>query len=119
MKKLFDETNGHESKYYRTIWYGYYEGSLDESLKDKMINLVKHDLDNAPTENSIESTSWVFYDKNEQKDAISDTVRASLMIRHWKGAFVANFNMSDFQFVTALDAIEEFKSSVVNELNNK
>lgn len=23
MKKLFDETNEFEAKYYRTIWYGY------------------------------------------------------------------------------------------------
>ncbi|EPP0919211.1 hypothetical protein ACULTS_002937, partial [Listeria monocytogenes] len=25
MKKLFDETNEFEDKYYRTIWYGYIE----------------------------------------------------------------------------------------------
>ncbi|EQC0931401.1 hypothetical protein ACY2FR_002873, partial [Listeria monocytogenes] len=28
MKKLFDETNEFESKYYRTIWYGYIDNEF-------------------------------------------------------------------------------------------
>lgn len=116
MEKLFDETYGAIGDRCRTIWYGYYEGDLNNELKDKFIALIKSDLADPP-EDPIASTNWVFYDKKEQKDAISDSPRASFMVRFKNNEYVANFNMSDFQFVMAFDAIEAFKNLVVNELN--
>ncbi|AQY51517.1 hypothetical protein PWEIH_07741 [Listeria weihenstephanensis FSL R9-0317] len=116
MKKLFDETNEFESKYYRTIWYGYVVGSLDERLQEKVVATVQADLAQK-TENPLAATHWVFYSEETSKDAIGDTVRPSLMIRERDGVFVANYNVSDFGFVTAFDMIADFTEKLEEQLN--
>ncbi|HFK0724781.1 TPA: hypothetical protein ACGXPO_002985, partial [Listeria monocytogenes] len=39
MKKLFDETNEFEAKYYRTIWYGYIDNEFAPKLSDEIKQL--------------------------------------------------------------------------------
>lgn len=39
------------------------------------------------------------------------------MIRELKGKFVGNYNMSDYEFVTAFDKIESFKNNLLEKLN--
>ncbi|MBC2392126.1 hypothetical protein [Listeria booriae] len=116
MKKLFDETHESEARFYRTVWYGYVEGNLDDALQEDIVSIVKADLaqkaDNPPT-----ATHWIFYGGATNKDAIGDTVRASLMIRERGGNFVCHYNMSDFDFVMAFDMVEAFKSRLEKQLN--
>lgn len=42
MKKLFDETNEFEAKYYRTIWYGYIDNEFAPELSDEIKQLNLH-----------------------------------------------------------------------------
>ncbi|HDA9568111.1 TPA: hypothetical protein O5567_002847, partial [Listeria innocua] len=44
MKKLFDETNEFENKYYRTIWYGYIENEFEPELSTAIKQLIQSDL---------------------------------------------------------------------------
>lgn len=44
MKKLFDETNEFEAKYYRTIWYGYIDNEFAPELSDEIKQLIQRDL---------------------------------------------------------------------------
>ncbi|EUJ23421.1 hypothetical protein HB852_12540 [Listeria grandensis] len=116
MKKLFDETHEHESEFYRTVWYGYVEGDLDEALLETIVSTVQSDLAQK-LENPSTATHWVFYSGTTNKDAIDDAVRSSLMIREWNGNFVTNYNMSDFEFVTALDRINDYRGKLEQRLN--
>ncbi|EMC1691844.1 hypothetical protein VB156_002878, partial [Listeria monocytogenes] len=44
MKKLFDETNEFEAKYYRTIWYGNIDNEFAPELSDEIKQLIQRDL---------------------------------------------------------------------------
>lgn len=44
MKKLFDETNEFESKYYRTIWYGYIDNEFAPELSDEIKQFIQSDV---------------------------------------------------------------------------
>ncbi|EJE4791145.1 hypothetical protein M4555_003144, partial [Listeria monocytogenes] len=44
MKKLFDETNEFEAKYYRNIWYGYIDNEFAPELSDEIKQLIQSDL---------------------------------------------------------------------------
>lgn len=117
MEKLFDETFSPDSKGCRTIWYGYFNGDLNDDLANEFINLIHKDLKTPPEGYDIASTNWVFYNEKVSKDAIGDAVRSSLMVRHLDGTYIANFNMTDYQFVTAYDVMESFKETLVEKLN--
>ncbi|WP_430535063.1 hypothetical protein [Listeria rocourtiae] len=116
MEKLFDETHESEARYYRTIWYGYFEGDLDVALQDTIVATVQNDLaqkqENPPT-----ATHWVFYSGETNRDAVDASVRASFMVRYRDGEFVSNYNMSDFNFVIAFDSIMAFKENIDKKLN--
>lgn len=116
MKKLFDETNEFEEKYYRTIWYGYIENEFAPELSDEIKQLVQNDLAEK-TANPIEATHWVFYNETQAGDAIGDKVRSSIMVRHRDNKFVVHYNVSDFQFVTVFDATTAFKDQLEQDLN--
>lgn len=88
----------------------------DSELEHEIVSKIKGDLEYV-SENEIESTSWIFYSEVQSDDAIGDKVRASFMVRELKGNFVAIYNMSDFDFVTAYESLEEFKSNVLAALN--
>lgn len=65
MKKLFDETNEFEAKYYRNIWYGYIDNEFAPELSDEIKQLIQSDL-TEKTANPIEATHWVFYSETKQ-----------------------------------------------------
>ncbi|EAD0740631.1 TPA: hypothetical protein ACHVX6_002904 [Listeria monocytogenes] len=116
MKKLFDETNEFEAKYYRTIWYGYINNEFAPELSDEIKQLIKRDLAEK-TANPIEATHWVFYNETQAGDAIGDKVRSSIMVRYREEKFVVHYNVSDFQFVTVFDVVTAFKDQLEQALN--
>ncbi|EAF9703530.1 hypothetical protein A5536_14800, partial [Listeria monocytogenes] len=67
MKKLFDETNEFEAKYYRTIWYGNIDNEFAPELSDEIKQLIQRDLAEK-TANPIEATHWVFYSGTQAGD---------------------------------------------------
>lgn len=115
MKQLYDETHGEIGDYNRTLWYTYLEGEYDSKLIEKLVNIIKTDLA-AELEKVPSATNWVFYTETQEDDAIGDKVRASLMVRERDGLFVANYNMSDYDFVIAYDRLEAFKLDLLAEL---
>ncbi|EFR99842.1 hypothetical protein [Listeria seeligeri] len=117
MKKLFDETNGFEERYFRTIWYGYITNDFDLTLTEELKQMIQADLA-IETENPITATHWVFYSETQADDAIGDKVRSSIMIRHRDNEFTVNYNVSDFQFVTAFDLAAAFKEQLETSLNS-
>ncbi|MBC1376761.1 hypothetical protein HCB45_11840 [Listeria sp. FSL L7-0091] len=116
MKKLFDETNEFENKYYRTIWYGYIENEFEPELSAMIKQLIQSDLAEKMA-NPIEATHWVFYSGTQAGDAIGDKVRSSIMVRRRDNEFVVHYNMSDFQFVTVFDVAINFKNQLEQDLN--
>lgn len=117
MEKLFDENNEFEGKYYRTVWYGYIDEDLNDTIMEEITAIIKTDLTQPPAPTPVE-TSWVFYGAAQTDDAIGDKVRTSLMVRERNGKYAANYNISDFDFVTAFDIFEGFKMRLLKKLNS-
>ncbi|MBL1227572.1 hypothetical protein [Enterococcus sp. BWR-S5] len=113
MNQLFDETYNS----YRTIWYGYYEQIGQPDLIKDIKQMIEQDQEKSEAEQAI-CTSWVFYCKATQGDALQEQVRASIMIRFFEHHYNVHCNMSDFEFVTQFDAIESWKNELEALLNN-
>lgn len=114
MKQLFDETYND----YRTLWYGYYEQLNQPNLTKELIQIIEQDQEKSKEQHAV-STSWIVYCKNTQGDALKEKVRSSIMIRHFENRYNVHCNMSDFEFVTQVDAIELWKKDLEDILNGK
>ncbi|MGL4694863.1 hypothetical protein [Enterococcus larvae] len=114
MNQLFDETYND----YRTIWYGYYEQFDQPDLIKEMLQIIENDKRMSEAQQAV-STSWVFYCKNLQGDALEEKVRGSIMVRLLDTHYSVHCNISDFEFVTQFDAIESWKKKLEAALNNK
>lgn len=113
MNQLFDETYNNN----RTIWYGYYEQINQPDLIKNIKKVIEQDQKKSETQQAI-CTSWIFYCKEIQGDALKETVRSSIMIRFFEHRYTVHCNMSDFEFVTQFDAIESWKIELENVLNH-
>lgn len=129
MDRLFDETFASEGDgiVSRNIWYGYVElytdaeyGKqivLDDKLLELICGIVGHDLSEnttpAPTE-----TNWYLYGATKTTDAIEDSIRPTIMIRHKRGGYLARVNMSDNDFAVNIDVILSFESKLQKVLSN-
>lgn len=111
MKKIFDEQHPHEEAIYRTIWYSETSKELTQSLQKEICTQVEKDL-LIPLEKGNYLTHWIFYFDERSEDALGEQVRSSLMIREQGGIYTLNYNMSDFEFVTQLEAVNSFKQEL-------
>ena len=116
MEKLFDENNEFDELYYRTIWYGYIEGGLNDNLVKIIENKIRLDL-SIPMENEPVATHWIFYNGTKSSDAIGEEVRNSIMVRLKEGMYIVNLSISDFSFVTEIDIVREFTGKLELKLN--
>lgn len=115
MRKLFDEA--YESTKTRIVWYGYFDGEFDERLKENIVHIVREDLLAFGNEGGNELYGWVFYCDKISTDAIADSVRKSIKVRHWNGRFSVHPDATDHQFVTGFDDLERFREGLEKSLN--
>ena len=129
MEMLFDETytssDGELAS--RNIWYGYAEILVDgeygkdiflnEGLMDTLCKIVKKDL-SAKVSPTPTETNWYFYGSAVTQDAIGDSIRPTIMVRHRAGEFISNFCISDHDFAVNIDAILSFKGDFENRLTS-
>ncbi|WP_207696464.1 hypothetical protein DOK67_0001356 [Enterococcus sp. DIV0212c] len=101
MKQLFDETYSEN----RTLWYAYFKDIEQPDLVEMISQIIRTDL-KASTD--VLATSWIFYREELQKDALEEEVRSSIMVRLVDGQYYVHYNMSDFEFVTQREAIENW-----------
>lgn len=117
MEKLFDETNEFESKYYRTVWYGYFNNEFNEEFVKELAGVIKNDMVLNNEADTVEATQWIFYSGSVSEDAIGDKVRSSLMVRNKNNNFIVHYNMSDFEFAAFYDIINGFSQDLRAVLN--
>jgi hypothetical protein len=129
MKVLFDETyaSNDGKRRSRNIWHGYANISVDgeygkvidltKDLMDRLYEIVKNDLSRNETPMPDE-TNWYFYGDAVTQDAIGDNIRPAIMVRKRSGEFITNFNISDHDFATNIDAILLFKKDFENRLKS-
>lgn len=65
MRKLFDELFEHETKNYKTIWYGYLEELIEEAFVAELVELIKNDL--ATKQSRATLTHWVIHFEKKSK----------------------------------------------------
>lgn len=115
LSQLFDETYGTDGDYSRTIWYGYIEGELDETLANRLVSLIQQDL-TIKQENSASATHWVFYGDKTFDDALGEKTRSSLLVRLKDEEFVVTYSLGDFAFVMSYDEWEAFRHLMLERL---
>ena len=136
MKKLYDETHeygGHDRR--RTLWYqleqedgldflfappeeygvsflvpGDY-GRLTGAVRAAVQDSLREAQSPAPTE-----THFILYTNRRDQDAIGDTVRFTIMLRHKDGRFDCDIAYSDFLFASAFDEIQSIKRLLLTAL---
>lgn len=114
MNQLFDETYND----YRTIWYGYYEQFDQPKLFEDIVQIIEQEEKKSEEQGAV-STSWIFYCKNIQGDALEEKVRSSIMVRFLDRHYSVHCNLSDFEFVTQFDAFDSWKGQLEDLLNSK
>lgn len=110
MKQLFDETYSEN----RTLWYGYFSTLEQADLIDKLTKIIHLDLESSQ---KVHATSWIFYSEVKQTDALEEDVRSSIMVHYVEGQYYVHYNMSDFEFVTQREQIEEWLTKLKNQLS--
>jgi hypothetical protein len=139
MKQLFDETHPYaKDDRRRTLWY-----QLDESdgvaflfsepeeygvsflkpsdytpLAKLLLEAARKDLADEAAKD-VSETHWVFYTNRSDKDAIGETVRFTVMLRHKGGQFDCDIQYSDFLFASAYDEIMKIKQSIVQTIKKQ
>lgn len=109
MKQLFDETYSEN----RTLWYAYFIDIEQTDLITTISEIVQNDLKTSTDELA---TSWIFYREKVQQDALEEAVRSSIMVRFVGGEYIVHYNMSDFEFVTQQEAINNWLDALKEEL---
>lgn len=112
MNKLFDETYDYgNGEYRRTIWYGYMDMELDNSLLQEIKTIIKSDY-KLKQEYPVSETHWILYSNDIHRDAIKDKVRFAIYIRYKNGKYITNINIRDFDFASRIDEILCFKEKL-------
>ena len=137
MKQLFDETHPYgNNDHRRTLWYQLDEtdglGFLFSEPEDYGVSFLKPSdygplaglIQKAVRKNladdaakGVSETHWVFYTDRRDGDAIGDTVRFTVMLRHKGGQFDCDIHYSDFLFASAYDEIMKIKEVIVHTVN--
>ena len=139
MKQLFDETHPYgNNDHRRTLWYQLDEtdglGFLFSEPEDYGVSFLKPSdygplaglIQKAVRKNladdaakGVSETHWVFYTDRRDGDAIGDTVRFTVMLRHKGGQFDCDIQYSDFLFASAYDEIMKIKQFLLQAVNQR